>query len=438
MSQLCAIPTCKYKSSTLCSCCNKNICIEHVKEHNDLRKSELKSLNDETITLNDQFKTFDIDKLIKDSCEILDKWKDDCHKIINCYYEQKFQELERFLTQKIDQYRKEIDQIQSTIIDSIDNEKFTEKNLQSLKLTIYDIKQEINKMKEKGIQINIRPFILDNHTISIKDSKPNAFNINTSILSSPYHTIECIDGWQSELASNDQSILISLSNNLCLFDRDLNLIKKSLWTYECIYDMCWSSTLSNFIVITNKNKVYRIHETTLSIERIYGIEDKDWLSCTCSDTYLYLTTREIGSNIFQFKLLPLIRPVKQWQPPYSCKPHESIHAIQYNNRTLALIIRKSFGGVINIELRSSTTLNRIWTLPLDIRSSGVWSRINCSSLQYDEWLLAHTSTSRFFHISKDGNLNIIHEYHPKFNNALMFGSNILVIHLGKKVHFHKL
>ncbi|CAF0791360.1 unnamed protein product [Rotaria sordida] len=438
MSQLCAIPTCKYKSSTLCSCCNKNICIEHVKEHNDLRKSELKSLNDETITLNDQFKTFDIDKLIKDSCEILDKWKDDCHKIINCYYEQKFQELERFLTQKIDQYRKEIDQIQSTIIDSIDNEKFTEKNLQSLKLTIYDIKQEINKMKEKGIQINIRPFILDNHTISIKDSKPNAFNINTSILSSPYHTIECIDGWQSELASNDQSILISLSNNLCLFDRDLNLIKKSLWTYECIYDMCWSSTLSNFIVITNKNKVYRIHETTLSIERIYGIEDKDWLSCTCSDTYLYLTTREIGSNIFQFKLLPLIRPVKQWQPPYSCKPHESIHAIQYNNRTLALIIRKSFGGVINIELRSSTTLNRIWTLPLDIRSSGVWSRINCSSLQYDEWLLAHTSTSRFFHISKDGTLNIIHEYHPKFNNALMFGSNILVIHLGKKVHFHKL
>ncbi|CAF2747907.1 unnamed protein product [Rotaria sp. Silwood2] len=423
MSQLCAIPTCKYKSSALCRCCNKNVCIDHMKEHNDLRKSELNSLNDETIILNDQFKTFDIDKLIKDSREILEKWKDDCHKIINCYYEQKCQELERFFNKKIDHYRKEINQTQTTIIDSIHKEKFTQKNLESLKSTIYDIKQEINKIKEKGLQIDIRPFTLDNHAISIKDSKPNAFNINSLILSSPYHTIECIDGWQSELASNDQSILISLSNSLCLFDRNLNLVKKSSWKFECIYDMCWSSTLSNFIVITDKKKIYRINETTLSIERIYGIEEKDWLSCTCSDTYLYLTTCDTGSNIFQFKLLPLIRPVKQWQPPYSCKLHESIHAIEYNNRTLALIIRESFGGMVNIELRSSSTLNRLWSLPLDIRSSGLWSRISCCSLQYDEWLVVHTTTSRLFHISKDGILKIILECHQKLNNAIMFGSN---------------
>ncbi|CAF4816071.1 unnamed protein product, partial [Rotaria sp. Silwood2] len=149
----------------------------------------------------------------------------------------------------------------------------------------------------------------------IKASKPNAFNINTSILSILYHTIECIDGWQSELTSNNQSILISVSNNLGLFDRDLNRIKKTPWKFECIYDMCWLSTLSNFIVITDKKKVYRIHETTLSIERIYGIEENDWLSCTYSDTDLYLTICETGSNIFQFKLLPLIRPVEQWQPP---------------------------------------------------------------------------------------------------------------------------
>ncbi|CAF2778838.1 unnamed protein product [Rotaria sp. Silwood2] len=148
--------------------------------------------------------------------------------------------------------------------------------------------------------------------------------------------------------------------------------------------MCCSSTLSNFIVITDKKKVYRIHETTLSIERIYGIEENDWLSCTCSDTYLYLTICETGSNIFQFKLLPLIRPVEQWQSPYSCKPHESIHAIQYNNRTLALVIRESFGGVMNIELRPSSTLNQHWSLLLNIRSSGLWSRISCCSLQYDE------------------------------------------------------
>jgi hypothetical protein len=202
--------------------------------------------------------------------------------------------------------------------------------------------------------------------------------------------------------------------------------------------MCWSSTLSNFILITEKKKIYRVKETTLSIERVYGIEEKDWLSCTCSDKYLYLTTRETGTHIFQFKLLPLIRLVTQWQPPYSCKQHQSIHSMKYNDRTLALIIRDSFTGVIDIELRSSVTLSRLWSIPLDIRTDGLWSRISCCSLQHNEWLVVHAATSRLFHISKDGRLKITHEYQPKLNNALMFASNTLVIHLGSKVNFHKL
>ncbi|CAF2178228.1 unnamed protein product [Rotaria magnacalcarata] len=198
------------------------------------------------------------------------------------------------------------------------------------------------------------------------------------------------------------------------------------------HNRSWSSTLSNFIVVTEKRKAI------LFIERIYGIEETDWLSCTCSDTNLYLTTHETGANIFQFKLLPIIRPVKQWQPPYSCKPHESIDAIEYNNRTLALIIREPFGSVLDIELRSSSTLNRLWSLPLDIRTSGLWTRISCCSLQYDEWLLVHSVTSRFFHISQNDTLKVMHEYHPKLNNAVLFSSNMLVVHSGTKVNFHTL
>jgi hypothetical protein len=102
------------------------------------------------------------------------------------------------------------------------------------------------------------------------------------------------------------------------------------------------------------------------------------------------------------------------------------------------IIRESFGGVVDIELRATATLNRLWSLPLDIRTSGLWSRISCCSLQYDEWLLVHTATSRLFHISKDGKLKIIHEYRPKLNNAVMFSSTTLVVHLGSKVNFHRL
>jgi hypothetical protein len=71
MSQPCAIQTCKYKSSALCYCCNQNICTDHLNGHNELSKSGLNILNNEIINLNDQFKTFDVEKLIKDNRERL-------------------------------------------------------------------------------------------------------------------------------------------------------------------------------------------------------------------------------------------------------------------------------------------------------------------------------------------------------------------------------
>lgn len=436
MSQFCSIATCRSKASSQCYCCNKNVCIDHLKEHIDLSNTELNCLNNEIISLNNQFKTVDMKKLVNEWRERFDQWKNDCHKIIDCYYEEKCKELETFCSEKVNQHLKEIDDIQTTITNLIQTEKTTQKHLDTLKSTIYDMKKDINKFKEKGIQIDIRPFLFDNHSITIKDTKPYAFNINPSKLSLSYHTIQSTNGSKSELISNDRFILINLGENLSLYDRDLALIKQTSGIAENIYDMCWSSSLANFIIITDKKKVYRINETTLSIDRVFGIEEKDWLSCTCSDTYLYLTTGQMSTNIYQFKFLPLIRPVKQWIPPYSCKPHQSIHHIQYNNRTLAVIVRDSFSGNVDIELCSTATFNRLWSLPLDIRSSGVWSRISCRALQYDEWLVIHAATSRLFHVTKDGQLKIVHEYHPKLNNAVMFGTNTLAIHLGSKVNFH--
>ena len=280
MSQLCSVPICKSKSTILCYCCNKNVCLDHLREHDDLIKFDLKYLNDEIFNLNDQLKIFDTEKLIENGREKLYQWKENCHRIIDCYYQLKYEELKQFLTKKFEHNQKEIDQIQITIKDFIRNDKSTRKSLESLKLSIHNIQREMKKFKDKGIQMDIRPFILDNHSISIKDSKPNAFKMTSSCLSSPDHTIETINGTQSELVSNDRFILISLGENLSLFDRDLTLTRQCSWLGECIYDMCWSSTLSNFILITNKRKVYRINETTLVIERVCGIEEKDWLSCT--------------------------------------------------------------------------------------------------------------------------------------------------------------
>ena len=85
------------------------------------------------------------------------------------------------------------------------------------------------------------------------------------------------------MASNNRFLLIDQYPNLCLFDRELTLVKQFPWEHDRITDMCWSSTLNSFIIITDKDGVFLVNENLTSIEPIQTIEKKEWLSCTCSD-----------------------------------------------------------------------------------------------------------------------------------------------------------
>ena len=62
----------------------------------------------------------------------------------------------------------------------------------------------------------------------------------------------------------------------------------------------------------------------------------------------------------------VVKSIKQWNSPENCNSNEIIHNIAYNSGTLALIIVHTPCNIINIELRSSTTFDRIWSLPLDL------------------------------------------------------------------------
>ncbi|CAF1564779.1 unnamed protein product, partial [Rotaria sordida] len=54
MSQPCAIDGCKRTSRALCHCCQQDLCIFHLNEHNDLLNSQLNPLVDEINTLGDR------------------------------------------------------------------------------------------------------------------------------------------------------------------------------------------------------------------------------------------------------------------------------------------------------------------------------------------------------------------------------------------------
>ncbi|CAF0936454.1 unnamed protein product [Rotaria sp. Silwood1] len=434
MSQLCAITTCKRLSRTLCYGCNQNFCREHIIEHDLSLNSQLNPLSDEINALSERLKSINLEKSIGDSYEKLEKWRVDSHKTIDYFFERKYQELDRCIAKKMDKQREEICLMRIKISELIQGEEATHKDIDSLKSTLLGLEREMNKIEQTSFQIVIKSLVIDDSLIYIEHSDINRFDLSS--ISPLYKTLNYTRENWAPLACNNRYLLIQQEPNLCLVDRDLTIIKQSSWIYGTIYDMCWSSVLNRFIVI-NGSDVFLVDENNMSIENIQALQKRKWLSCTTSETSLFLSTKVWGSSIMEFSLLPTIELVKQWQPPDTCSRDEVINGIVYNNGTIAMMIKNPSEKSIHIETRSSATLDRLWSVKLHLAYSQN-IRTRCCLLTHDEWLVVDRNTSRLFHISKDGTVKSSCAYNPPPFCATVFDQNILAISTARGVNLHKL
>ena len=246
----------------------------------------------------------------------------------------------------------------------------THEDISSLKTTINHIKYDIKQFEEKGILVDIQSLIINKDLIQIEEWKSNEIEIST--LPTPFRTKDCSNMSSPTMASNNRYLLMYQYSNLCLFDKELTIVKEYPWNNGYIPDMCWSSILNSFIIITNKDGVLLVNEDMTLVEPIKTIEKENWLSCACSNTSLFVTTNKWGSDIFQFNLLSSFNLVKQWNSSESCEQNEVIHNIAYNNDALALMIMHESNLTMKIELRSSITLDRLWSLLLDFIYTDGW------------------------------------------------------------------
>lgn len=436
MPQLCVTDGCKYTSRVLCHCCNKNLCLEHLKEHNDTINSQLNPLVDEINTLNAHLIKLNIDELIINDREKLDQWRENCFFLINKFYEKKCEELSRRYIKRLDSLQNEMEEIRSKITKLINEHEIISDDLDILTLNIYDMKRKIEHIKEKPFEISFQPLKLDENLILFDETK--IFDLDLLNLSIPFKRFHCTDQSWPTMISNERVFLIDHYPNLILFNKDLKIIKQIPWSYGFIRNMTWSSTLTSFIIINNEKEVFLLKENSLTIERLETIVEQYWWSCTCSDTSLFLTNTTMGTNIFQFNLLSSFQLIKRWKPPESCKKLEFIDDINYNNGKLALVIKVSSNNTVHLELRSSTTLDRIWIIKLNVKKSWFQQTIRCCSIKYDEWLVIEGNTSHLFHILKNGTLKIMEEYKPSPVNAILFDTNILAVRTKENIIFHKL
>ena len=173
------------------------------------------------------------------------------------------------------------------------------------------------------------------------------------------------------------------------------------------------------------------------IENIQMVAKQTWCCGTCSERSLFLATYQRGSSIMEFNLLPSIEFVKQWKSSEICSKEEGIHDLSYHKEQILLVVENQAKRRVRIDVRSSVTFNRHWSLNLDsVANQNV--QIRCCSLHNQEWIIAHHDLGRLLHISKEGELKNSCVYSPAPHFVCSFGSNGLVVITSHNVNLHKL
>jgi hypothetical protein len=353
---------------------------------------------------NSRLREFSLDEKISATREQLNQWRGECHKTIDEFYERKLQELNNYIDEFRSQYEEKKAKIQTKINDQ---------------QSIDSIEQDLNDIEQTSLQIHLRSLTIDENYFSIeKEFQISNFkqDLSTSFL--------YLSESSSAIASNERYLLMHQFPYLSLINQDSKITKLNLWSYGWIRDMCWSKILQCFIVITTNN-IYFVNENLEYYSPLQENIKQNWFSLTCSDEFIYLSTCQWGSSIFQINLTPPIDLIEQWKSPLTCQDYEGINDIKYNNQTLALMIKDPKEHKKRMELKSIKTFSTIWSLELSV---GTNIRLfTCCPINYNEWLVIDGTNSRIYQVTKDGKFKTDIHYHSIPYRANLFNSNILAI-----------
>ena len=432
MSQPCAITECKRPSRALCYCCQQSICLQHLKEHNDSLISQLNPLVDEINDIGNRVKAINIGTKLTDCREKLEEWRDDCHKKIDEFFEKKYQEMNRCVTEQVEKQREEVNRIQSKIATLIREEEVSRQDRDLVASNIRKLDRQVNKFQETSFDIEIRSLIIDDNWVHFEESNISQFDLSN--MSPVCKRITRTDTSRVELASNDQFILMHQLPDLCLVDRNLNIIRRTNWNYEDIRSMCWSSSLDRFIISSDEG-IFSLDDTSMSIEKLKITEQRKWFSCTCSDKSLFLSTYELASSILEYNLMPNVEFIREWKSPDTCRKEEWVNDMKYNRGSIALLLCNPSAKTLYIELKNAETFHRLWSFQID-SANLCQAGFFCCLINDEEWLVMDHDSGNLVHITKDGKLKSSKNHKPSPICAAILGPNIIAISRKGGVNFH--
>jgi hypothetical protein len=372
---------------------------------------------------NIRLKNSNIDHKINDAHQKLERWRNECHKTIEELYQRKLNEFHSYFNELKTKYEEKKTRVQ-TNISQLQNQQ----NIDLIKTAIDSIEQDLNDIEQTSLKIHIRSLNINENYIYMEKefSLPNLSLDRSKFLYSGASS--------SAIASNNKVLLMHHYPYLNLIDQDSKIIKQKIWPYDWIRDMSWSKTLHHFILIT-PNHIYIVNENLEFTSKNVDV-NQCWFSCTSSDEFVYLSTCEWGSSIFQLSLSSPFDLIKQWKSPLTCADYEGINDIKYNNKKLALIINDSKEHKKRMELKFTENFSTIWLLQLSV---GTNIRLfTCCPINNEEWIVIDGTNSQIYHITKDGKFKTNIHYTSVPYRANLFHSNVLAISAENDLNLYQL
>jgi hypothetical protein len=269
----------------------------------------------------------------------------------------------------------------------------------------------------------------------VESSDAKELTRNLLPLKRPYRTFKITDKTSVSLACSSKHILVKRAPHLCLLDKQLMIVEVIPWTYDHV-QMCWSSTLTRFILITEE-VLFTLDESNMALAqcRIARNEQIRRACGACSSTSLFLSTEETSTSLHQYALQPTIHFVREWQLASFDSKHEGILSFICGNEKLALVISNIHTCTRRLELRACDTLECLWFIRLDAVA-------HCCSIHGNQWMVMELLRPRLVHISADG--KVLQDYRIKPSetnivwNAVQLDDATLATFTMTSVNLHRL
>jgi prefoldin subunit 5 len=410
-SRSCSFEGCKSASRTVCICCEKSYCLEHLAQHFVRINQKVPPLSDKINGLAKRLNKF---SSIEPSYLIaLEKWRGEAHRTVEEYYETKRRDI---VDDRREKLKKEIERVRNTMDKLLRKHNAVKEDVDLLQQDVRLIEQKFTEFQ--SLRFTIHPLVIDENLI-IQDILP---------LPIPCRTFKLPFDEFPAMAANEKQLLIHQPPNLSLLDRHFSMIKEAPWTHDDIWDICWSSALSRFIVVTNK-EVFTIDHNTMTFVRCPISDQVEWSRVTCSDTSLFLLTQGLGPSIFECKLPPTNKGMKERHAPETCETCEYIFDLKSNHQSLAMVIYNTENGETRLDLRSSTNLQRLWSVD-------VGQGFRCCLLHGEKWMVADALSRRLFYISNNGKLLKVDKYLYQPWNIIQWGKYIIGVRTAEGINLH--